>query len=46
VFILTGWFVVSWLGIIIYLLSYMLYLFIKRKDIITMLKRIKNLAKE
>lgn len=46
VFILTGWFVVSWLGIIIYLLAYILYLFIKRKDIITMIKRIKNLAKE
>lgn len=33
VFIITGWFITSWVGILVYLLSYGLYLFFKRKDI-------------
>lgn len=45
VFILTGWFVGSWVGVVIYLLAYALYLFIKRKDIITTLKNVKKLVK-
>lgn len=44
-FILTGWFVGSWLGLIIYLLSYALYLFSKRKDITITFKNVQKILK-
>jgi len=46
IFILTGWFVGSWYGIIIYLMAYGLYLVIKRKDITTSFIEVKRLVRE
>lgn len=46
IFILTGWFVSSWYGIVIYLIAYGLYLIIKRKDITTSFKELKKLVRE
>ncbi|MZK52741.1 hypothetical protein [Clostridium beijerinckii] len=45
-FILTGWFIGSWLGIVIYLLSYATYLFIKRNNISDTFKNVKKLVRE
>jgi O-antigen/teichoic acid export membrane protein len=45
IFIVTGWFMSSWVGIFSYFISYVLYLLIKRKDINTTLINIKRLAK-
>ncbi len=45
VFILTGWFVNSWMTVLIYGIAYMCYLVIKRKDIIRTIHNIKSLIK-
>lgn len=45
VFILTGWFLDSWMTVIIYGGAYMCYLVIKRKDIIGTIHNIKSLIK-
>ncbi len=45
IFILTGWFVNSWITVLLYALSYIIYLIIKRKDIISSIKNIKVLMK-
>lgn len=45
VFILSGWFVNSWMTILIYGMTYLIYLLIKRKDIIINLGNIKGLIK-
>jgi O-antigen/teichoic acid export membrane protein len=45
IFILTGWFLGPWFGIIIYSIAYGLYLIIKRKDITTTFKNVKKLVR-
>ena len=45
IFILSGWFIDSWATVLIYGLSYILYLFIKRKDILNTISRMKKLMK-
>lgn len=45
VFILTGWFVNSWMTVLIYGIAYICYLVIKRKDIIGTIQNIKSLIK-
>lgn len=45
IFILTGWFINSWINILLYTLSYITYLFIKRKDITKTIWSIKLLTK-
>jgi O-antigen/teichoic acid export membrane protein len=45
VFILTGWFINSWLTFLLYLLAYIIYLIIKRKEINSTMKNIKSLLK-
>lgn len=45
IFILTGWFINSWFTMLLYTLAYMIYLFIKRKDIASMIKNLKLLIK-
>lgn len=45
IFILTGWFINSWLGVSLYGLAYLLYVIIKRKDIGRTIKNIKALIK-
>ncbi|SKA87494.1 Membrane protein involved in the export of O-antigen and teichoic acid [Clostridium sp. USBA 49] len=45
-FILTGWLTNSWIGPIIYLLIYIIYLFIKRKNIVYAFKTTKQLVKD
>ncbi|RGR95826.1 lipopolysaccharide biosynthesis protein [Heyndrickxia coagulans] len=46
VFILIGWFLKSWTGLILYLGVYVLYLLIKRKDISITFKNIKSLIRK
>jgi O-antigen/teichoic acid export membrane protein len=45
IFVFSGWFLNSWLTFIIYGGSYILYLVIKRRGIITMIKNLKLLMK-
>jgi O-antigen/teichoic acid export membrane protein len=45
IFILTGWFVNSWLAVLLYGMAYSMYLIIKRKDINGTIKNIKLLMK-
>ncbi|WP_207708000.1 hypothetical protein [Clostridium sp. HV4-5-A1G] len=45
IFILTGWFINSWLGVLFYVLAYIMYLILKRKDIINTIKDIRLLMK-
>lgn len=45
IFILTGWFVGSWWGIIIYSLAYILYLRTKKKDILMTIRNVKSLVR-
>lgn len=45
IFILTGWFVGSWIGALIYLTAYGLYLIIKRKEIIITFRNVKKIVK-
>ncbi|MDD7792775.1 hypothetical protein [Clostridium sp. 'White wine YQ'] len=45
IFILTGWFIDSWITVFIYIVAYIAYLFIKRKDITKTIKNIKLLMK-
>lgn len=45
VFILTGWFVDSWLTVFMYGISYVLYIIIKRKDIIETVHKLRLLMK-
>ncbi|MBV1817953.1 hypothetical protein [Clostridium cochlearium] len=45
IFILTGWFINSWLGVLLYAVAYIIYLAIKRKDITNTIKNIKLLMK-
>lgn len=45
IFILTGWFINSWLTVLLYGLSYIIYLVIKRKDIVNTVRNIKLLVK-
>lgn len=45
IFILTGWFINSWITFMLYITSYMTYLLIKRKDINITIKNLKLLMK-
>jgi O-antigen/teichoic acid export membrane protein len=45
IFILTGWFVNSWLGVLLYAVTYITYLLIKKKDITNTIKNVKLLMK-
>lgn len=45
IFILTGWFVNSWLVALLYVIVYIIYLIIKRNDIIRSIRNIKLLIK-
>lgn len=45
VFILTGWFVDSWMTVLLYGMSYLIYIIIKRKDITGTIRNIKSLIK-
>lgn len=45
IFILTGWFVNSWIGVALYAVAYVIYLLLKRKDINTAIKNLKLLMK-
>lgn len=45
IFILTGWFVTSWIGAIIYFATFCIYLFIKKRDLITTFANVKQLVK-
>ena len=45
IFILGGWFVNPGMAVVIYALSYVTYLFIKRKDILSTINNIKLLLK-
>lgn len=43
IFILSGWLINSWFSILIYLMSYVMYLIIKRMDITDTVKNLKSL---
>lgn len=43
IFILTGWFINSWVAVLIYLVTYIIYLVIKRKDIANTVRNLKLL---
>jgi O-antigen/teichoic acid export membrane protein len=45
VFILSGWIVDSWMTMLVYGITYLIYLFIKRKDIVNTIQNIKLLMK-
>lgn len=45
IFILTGWFINSWLAVFLYSVTYIMYLAIKRKDIASTIKNVKLLMK-
>ena len=45
VFIISGWFVNSWYSVLIYGVSYLLYIIIKAKDITISIKSLKSLMK-
>lgn len=45
IFIITGWFINSWVSILIYLISYGVYLVFKRKDITNTIINVKLLMK-
>lgn len=45
IFILTGWFINSWLAVLFYAVGYIIYLLIKRRDISTSLVNVKVLTK-
>lgn len=45
IFILTGWFINSWLVVLLYSVAYIMYLTVKRKDINYTIKNIKLLMK-
>jgi O-antigen/teichoic acid export membrane protein len=45
IFILTGWFINSWMTVLFYGITYLIYLFIKRKDIVNTVQNIKLLMK-
>lgn len=45
VFIVTGWYIDSWISIVIYSIIYLIYLIIKRKDISSTIENIKFLVK-
>jgi O-antigen/teichoic acid export membrane protein len=45
IFILTGWFINSWLASLVYVVAYLIYLTIKRKDIISTTKNVRILMK-
>jgi len=44
IFIMSGWYVNSWMTVAIYMVAYIIYLFIKRKDISGTIKNIKTLT--
>ena len=43
IFILLGWFFYSWFGLIVYLMFYFVYLFIKKRDLAQSFKEIKSM---
>jgi len=45
IFILTGWFINSWLTVLLYAVAYIMYLAIKRKDITNTIQNVKLLMK-
>ncbi|MDQ0232757.1 lipopolysaccharide biosynthesis protein [Metabacillus malikii] len=45
IFILIGWFVTSWLGVLIYIAAYGVYLFIKRGDISATIKNVNQIIR-
>lgn len=45
VFIVAGWFINSWMTVLIYGITYLIYLYIKRKDIVYTIQNIKLLMK-
>ena len=46
IFMLTGWFINSWLGGLLYVVAYIMYLAIKRKDISNTIKNVRLLMKD
>jgi O-antigen/teichoic acid export membrane protein len=42
IFIITAWFISGWLGLILYLIVYLTYLLLMKKDILTTLKTLKK----
>jgi hypothetical protein len=42
---LTGWVIGSWQGIIIYLAAYIVYVFIKHRDIVETIRKVQSLIK-
>ncbi|MDH6431133.1 MULTISPECIES: hypothetical protein [unclassified Paenibacillus] len=45
IFIITGWYLNSWIALVLYLVVYVIYLVIKRKDIVKTLENFKYLMK-
>lgn len=45
IFILTSWFIDSWIGVLLYLVSYFVYIIIKKKEIINTYNLIKEMLK-
>lgn len=45
IFILSGWFINSWHTVLVYIIAYCIYIFIKRKDIVNTIQSIKILMK-
>jgi hypothetical protein len=45
IFILTGWFINSLFAVLIYVLAYIMYLVVKRKDITNTIQNLKILIK-
>jgi O-antigen/teichoic acid export membrane protein len=45
IFILTGWFINSWMTVLFYGITYLIYLLIKRKDLVNTIRNIKLLMK-
>lgn len=45
IFMSTGWFINSWISVLLYVLAYIIYLIIKRKDIANTITNIKVLVK-
>ena len=46
IFMLTGWFINSWLAVLLYAVAYIIYLAIKRRDIAKTIKNVKLLMNE
>jgi len=45
IFVVSGWYINSWATVVIYMIAYILYILLKRKDISDTINNIKNLVK-